>query len=302
MLLDGRNSNFGTSNEKYKFTGKERDDETSYDYFGVRYYDSRIGRWLQVDPLAEKYSNISSFVYCHNSPIIMFDPDGLGDYYSRDGRHLGSDGKKDNLAYVATGVQMFDIKDETGNVIGQKPNFENAEELSVSNSVLNQYANTVAVESSGDREESFAIASTIKNLAAYKGKSILYTLEKDGIYGYGNGGSSTKYNGNKEYGMSAAINALTGGSDYSNGALRWDGADFYRGDNHPKVKYSGVEISEGLFSKFKAAYNNKGFPNGFNAGEHKATAGPNRNQISYKAVAVCGKTIFWGAKTFRRGL
>jgi hypothetical protein len=48
MLLDGRNSNFGISNEKYKFTGKERDDETNYDYFGARYYDSRIGRWLGV--------------------------------------------------------------------------------------------------------------------------------------------------------------------------------------------------------------------------------------------------------------
>ncbi len=33
------------SNSKYKFTSKERDSETNYDYFGARYYDSRIGRW-----------------------------------------------------------------------------------------------------------------------------------------------------------------------------------------------------------------------------------------------------------------
>lgn len=29
----------------YKFTGKERDNESTYDYFGARYYDSRLGRW-----------------------------------------------------------------------------------------------------------------------------------------------------------------------------------------------------------------------------------------------------------------
>ena len=34
----------------YKFTGKERDKESSYDYFGARYYDSRVGRWGGVEP------------------------------------------------------------------------------------------------------------------------------------------------------------------------------------------------------------------------------------------------------------
>ena len=34
----------------YKFTGKERDDGSNYDYFGVRYYDSSIGRWMAPDP------------------------------------------------------------------------------------------------------------------------------------------------------------------------------------------------------------------------------------------------------------
>jgi len=76
MILDGRSSNFGISNEKYKFTGKERDDETNYDYFGARYYDSRIGRWLQVDPLVEKYPGWSSFSYCKDNSVISIDPNG----------------------------------------------------------------------------------------------------------------------------------------------------------------------------------------------------------------------------------
>jgi YD repeat-containing protein len=36
--------------KRVKFTGKERDEENLYDYFGARYYDSRIGRWGGVDP------------------------------------------------------------------------------------------------------------------------------------------------------------------------------------------------------------------------------------------------------------
>ncbi|MEO8663913.1 MAG: RHS repeat-associated core domain-containing protein [Ignavibacteria bacterium] len=48
-LLEGRKYDSDTS--KYKFTGKERDKENNYDYFGARYYDSRIGRWESTDPI-----------------------------------------------------------------------------------------------------------------------------------------------------------------------------------------------------------------------------------------------------------
>jgi len=44
MILDGRSTSDAYLYAKYKFTGKERDIETGYDYFGARYYDSRIGR------------------------------------------------------------------------------------------------------------------------------------------------------------------------------------------------------------------------------------------------------------------
>ena len=62
--------------ERYKFTGKERDEKTSYDYFGARYYDSRIARWLQVDPLAEKYAGWSTYNYTMNNPLKYVDPKG----------------------------------------------------------------------------------------------------------------------------------------------------------------------------------------------------------------------------------
>lgn len=49
----------GRYDTPYKFSGKEKDDETSYSYFGARYYDSDLSIWLSVDPLASKYPSLS---------------------------------------------------------------------------------------------------------------------------------------------------------------------------------------------------------------------------------------------------
>ncbi len=61
--------------ERYKFTGKERDEETGYDYFGARFY-WQAGTWLSVDPWADKYPQISPYAYCGWNPIKFVDPDG----------------------------------------------------------------------------------------------------------------------------------------------------------------------------------------------------------------------------------
>lgn len=62
--------------ERYRFTGKERDSESGYDYFGARYYSSTLPIWLSVDPLSNKYPHISPYAYCGNNPVKFVDPDG----------------------------------------------------------------------------------------------------------------------------------------------------------------------------------------------------------------------------------
>ncbi|MEW6196684.1 MAG: RHS repeat-associated core domain-containing protein [Bacteroidota bacterium] len=47
-----------------------------YDYFGARYYNNKLGVWLQVDPLSEKNPNESPFAYAYCNPLRYFDPDG----------------------------------------------------------------------------------------------------------------------------------------------------------------------------------------------------------------------------------
>ena len=77
-LLANQNQIGITHNERYKFTGKERDAESGYDYFGARYLLSDAGIWLSVDPLVDKYLGISPYAYCAWNPIKFVDPDGRG--------------------------------------------------------------------------------------------------------------------------------------------------------------------------------------------------------------------------------
>ena len=74
-LLEGRS--FESDSSKFKFTGKERDEESDYDYFGARYYDSRIGRWGQVEPLLDKYPSLTPYSYSNDNPLRNIDPNGL---------------------------------------------------------------------------------------------------------------------------------------------------------------------------------------------------------------------------------
>lgn len=57
-------------------TGKEKDSETGYYYFGARYYNSYLSLWLSVDPMSDKYPSLSPYNYCAWNPMKIVDPDG----------------------------------------------------------------------------------------------------------------------------------------------------------------------------------------------------------------------------------
>jgi RHS repeat-associated protein len=65
--------------EKLAYTGKQHDDVTGLTYFGARYYDPHLGRFMGVDPVGFVESNPTSFnryAYVNNNPYKYVDPDG----------------------------------------------------------------------------------------------------------------------------------------------------------------------------------------------------------------------------------
>ena len=70
----------GTQPER--FAGKERDGETGWDYFGARYYGSRVGRFTTVDPVIDQKAALANpqlwnrYAYGRNNPMRYVDPDG----------------------------------------------------------------------------------------------------------------------------------------------------------------------------------------------------------------------------------
>ena len=73
----------GGTSHPFRFTGKELDRLNSlnmYD-FGARWYDvAGVPMWTSIDPLCEKYYNVSPYIYCHNNPVQRIDIDGLYDF------------------------------------------------------------------------------------------------------------------------------------------------------------------------------------------------------------------------------
>jgi len=71
----------GVGTQLNKYNGKLWDEMhgwETYDY-GARGYYPAMGGFMSVDPLAEKYYDISPYAYCHNNPVNRIDPDGRGD-------------------------------------------------------------------------------------------------------------------------------------------------------------------------------------------------------------------------------
>ncbi len=71
-------SNGNSIAQNYKYNGKEEQNELGLNWidYGARNYDKWLGRWMNIDPLAEKYTNLSPFSYVANNVINAIDPDG----------------------------------------------------------------------------------------------------------------------------------------------------------------------------------------------------------------------------------
>ena len=72
--------------QPFKYNGKEFDmmhGLNTYDY-GARQYYPLFAQWDRVDPLCEKYYNVSPYAYCLNNPVNYVDPDGKSTWVKRE--------------------------------------------------------------------------------------------------------------------------------------------------------------------------------------------------------------------------
>ena len=121
-------ANANSQGEKYQYNGKELNEELGLNWhdFGFRNYDTSLGRWMNLDPLAEVYTNTSPYTYVENNPIFFIDPDGLRIDVSsileqdEDGNYVNQELAEAFLAFANSdvGVEFLSKFAEAGQTIG----------------------------------------------------------------------------------------------------------------------------------------------------------------------------------------
>ena len=308
LLVDEHNS---SEELPYKFNGKQFDDETGLYYYGARYLNPVTCLWYGVDPLAEKYKEIGSYVYCADNPINLFDPDGQKFIYNAQGKFLRKEGK-DNLVYIERDGKLTQLIDHGNGMTDEQ---------------FNIAAHIVDVESSDAPNESLWIAHAANNAVDDKDVNYAHVRVKGGprvknhsLYeqlndqNYSTTPASARVAYDKDYLTSSTrttaragiIDALQSDIDPTHGATLWDGTDFAtKGLSHPKFRqYNKITIPDNIRKDY--VYRNESYlqrikskmrvspvfeRNGIFIHDGKSTA-----KFSLIATGSFGRTIFWHKK------
>ncbi|GEM_PF-2174764 len=76
--FQAKNASINAVAKRYRYTGKERDEESGLYYHGARYYIPWLCRWTAIDPMESKYAVWSPYHYVKCNPIMDTDSTGMG--------------------------------------------------------------------------------------------------------------------------------------------------------------------------------------------------------------------------------
>src|ERR1044072_6822221 len=241
---------------RQQFTAKERDIETTDDYFEARYYASTQGRFTSADaPFADQsVGNPQSwnlYSYVRNNPLVMIDPSGrrTGDYYDRNGDWQFNDNINDDKVYVV------DIVNEADGSINYIPH-----DLGISHTQFTRIANIVRHEGETSAANEFIWVAFAANNYAQAHNLSLYNLLQSGYSSTSHAVKTTGLNKNDTTVEATAsregtIEALTGAQDPTGGAQLWDGTDFLAwGTSQAKFsQYTTIDIPLATYNTYLTA-------------------------------------------------
>lgn len=222
-----------------------------------------------------------------------------GDYYRKDGTHLGTDGIDDDKAYTATNV----TKDDKGTITAAT----DKNELSITSSALVRLAATSYGEGStaNNFKEMAGISNVIVRQADARGKTITDLLSSTGTFAFAASDGNARFksfndasasdrstNTGMKSAMKGAINAVTGGIDYSGGAYFWDGADISTNyANHAKIS-GGFTVSDASHNIYNIESSSVNVTTYWYDKSGKATSVRGTYTATYQSTAAHGGTIF----------
>lgn len=111
--------NTGNTVQRFRYNGKEFDRTHGIDWYdyGARHMSPDVGRFTTIDPMAEKYYNISPYAYCANNPVNLIDLKGkepTEEEAARIAAHVYGDKKDDILTGGWRVSSDFKISNKSG--------------------------------------------------------------------------------------------------------------------------------------------------------------------------------------------
>jgi RHS repeat-associated protein len=266
----------------FRFTGKELDEETGLYYYGARYLDPRVSRWLSADPALGdylpsapvndearrrngslpgmggvfNYVNLHAYHYAGNNPVKYTDPDG-----------------RDVEIYDLSGNYIRTIESDTNHVYVQKPNIMQGYDLVQLQDIgvieFNRVAALIYAEAAPnlDTAEQKGMGEVIYNRAKESGLSVNDVLDApySGFYGLGTDAYAEALTALESHedpmgtGKASALRQAVAGTIDGFLGKGTIGAYFW---NHPPAKpdkniYETIKtINKAMFFKYKEDYKN----------------------------------------------